>query len=202
MTAKARLPWRCLLRLCKYFLLKRGCYRLLIRIYSISMSRQGSLMKEMKDMMLQQNETILYQQATRVDNQNMEIERSLQQFSISDGTGLNDESEQCRQELLQEIRQEQSSNNTFREMCVEALSRTVYERTGQKIKGVKATNYSSVLTGFINTSGEELKIDQDISDITADNWSVAVAGVAKNVDFKDLRPRGPTNDVGNSSRQV
>ena len=76
-------------------------------------------------------------------------------------------------------------------MFEEALSRTVYERTGQMIRGVKATNNSSALTGFINTSGEELKIDQDISDVTADNWSVAVAGVIKNVDLKDLRPGGP-----------
>jgi hypothetical protein len=72
-------------------------------------------------------------------------------------------------------------------MCEEALSRTVYERTGQKIKGVKATNYSSALAGFINTSGEESKINQDISDVTADNRSFAVAGVMKNLDFKDLR---------------
>jgi len=76
-------------------------------------------------------------------------------------------------------------------MFEEALSRTVYERTGQKIKGVKATNNSSALAGFINKSGEELKIDQDISDVTADNWSVAVARVIKNVDLKDLRPGWP-----------
>jgi hypothetical protein len=72
-----------------------------------------------------------------------------------------------------------------------ALSRTGYERTRQKIKNGKATNNSSALTGFINTSEEKLKIDQDISEITADNWSVAVAGVIKNVDLKDLRPGRP-----------
>jgi hypothetical protein len=43
-------------------------------------------------------------------------------------------------------------------MCEEALSRTVDERTGQKIKGVKATNYSAAVAGFINTSGEALNI--------------------------------------------
>ena len=75
-------------------------------------------------------------------------------------------------------------------MCKEALSKIEYERMGQKIKGVKATNSSSALAGFINTSGEELKIDQNISDVTADSQSIAVAGVIKNVDFKDLRPGG------------
>lgn len=72
----------------------------------------------------------------------------------------------------------------------------MYERTGQKIKGDKATNNSSALTGFINTSGEESKIDQDISDVTADNWSITVARVIKNVDFKDLRLGG----LGGSGR--
>lgn len=156
------------------------------------MSRQENLMQGMKDMILQQNEAVLQQQAARVGSQTTEIERSLQQLSVGGSTELSEESEQSRQELLQEIRHQQISNSTFREMCQEALSRTVYERTGQNIRGVKATNHSSALTGFINTSGEELKIDQDISDVTADHWSVAVAGVIKNLDFKDLRPSRPT----------
>jgi len=149
-------------------------------------------MQEMKDVILQQNEAVLQQQAARVGSQTTEIERSLQQLSVGGSTELSEESEQSRQELLQEIRYQQISNSTFREMCQEALSRTVYERTGKNIKGVKATNHSSALTGFINTSGEELKIDQDISDVTADDWSVAVAGVIENLDFKDLRPSRPT----------
>src|SRR5947209_15997243 len=123
-------------------------------------------MQEMKDVMLKQNETVLQQQSARADGQRTEIESSLQQLSVRDGTRLSEESEQSRQELLQEIRQQQASNDALRKMCEEALSRTVYERTGQKIKAVKATNNSSALAGFINTSGEESKIDQDISDIT------------------------------------
>jgi hypothetical protein len=60
------------------------------------------------------------------------------------------------------------------------------------ICSIKATNYSAAVAGFINTSGEALNITQDISDVTADNWSVAAAGVIKNVDFKDLRPSSKT----------
>ena len=74
-------------------------------------------------------------------------------------------------------------------MCKEALSRTVYKRTGQKIKGIRATNDGVALAGFINTSGEELNINQDISDINADNRGFIIVGVVKNVDIKDLRPR-------------
>jgi hypothetical protein len=118
-------------------------------------------MKEMKDMMLRQNEA-LQQEIARADGQQTAIESSLQQLSVSDGTQLSEESEQSRQELLREIWQQQVSNDTFRKMCEEALSRTVYERTGQKITGVKATNYSAAVTGFINTSGEALNIAQDI----------------------------------------
>lgn len=150
----------------------------------------------MKDMMLQQNEAILQQKITQADSERTAIESSLQQLSAGGSTQPSEESEQSRQELLQEIGQQQISNDTFWKMCEEALSRTVYERTGQKIKGVKATNYSAALTGFINTSGEESKIDQDISDVTADNWSVAAAGVIKNMDFKDLRSSGPANNMG------
>lgn len=120
----------------------------------------------MKDMILQQNETVLQREIARVDSETAGIECSLQQLSVGASTELSKESEQSRQEPLEEIRKQQASNDTFRKMCEEALSTTVYERTGQKIKGVKATNYSSTWTGFINTSGEESKINQDISDVT------------------------------------
>jgi vacuolar-type H+-ATPase subunit E/Vma4 len=155
-------------------------------------------MKEMKDMMLQQNETVLQREIARAASETVEIERSLQQLSVGVSTKLSKESEQSRQELLEEIREQHPSNDAFRKMCEDALSKTVYERTGQKIKGVKATNYSSVLAGFINTSGEESKINQDISDVIADNWSVAITGVIKNVDFKDLRLSRPPNNNDHS----
>ncbi len=165
-------------------------------IDSLTATRQGFFMQEMKDMMLQQNETVLQREIVRADSERPAIESSLQQLSVGGSIQLSEESEQSRQELLQEIRQQQISNDTFRKMCEESLSRTFYERTGLKVKGVKATNHSAALTGFINTSGEELKIDQDISDVTADNWSIATAGVIKNVDFKNLRPTAPSNHMG------
>ena len=147
----------------------------------------------MKEIMLKQNETVLHQEIARADGQKTDIESTLRQLSVGDRIQTNEESEQSRQDLLQEIRQQQTSNDAFRKMGEESLSKTVYERTGQKIKGVRATNYSSALAGFINTSGEESNIDQDISDVTADNQSIAVAGVIKNLNFKDLRRAAPFN---------
>ena len=152
-------------------------------------------MKEIKDMMLQQREAVLEREIARADTQMTEIESRLQQLSVGSSTQPSEESEQSRKELLWEIRQQQASNDTLRKMCEKALTRAMYERTRQKIKGVKANNDSSALAGFINASGEETKIDQDISDVSADNRSVAVAGVIKGLNFKDLRPSWPTDDM-------
>jgi D-ribose pyranose/furanose isomerase RbsD len=148
-------------------------------------------MKEMKDMMLKNNETVIEQEIVRADNEMRGIEQSLQQVSLISNRDLSAELQQSKQELLAEIQIQKASHDNFRKMCEEALSKTVYERTGQKIKSVKATNNSTALAGIFNMSGEDLKIKQDISDITADNYSVAIAGVVRNVNFKDLRPGGP-----------
>jgi hypothetical protein len=159
-------------------------------------------MKEIRDMMLQQNEAVVRQQIARADNGTLEVERSMQQLAASRGGEFSSvpqqcsESERSRQELLQELERQQAANNAFKAICEEAFSRTVYERTGQKIKGVKATNNSSAIAGFINTSAEEERIEQYISDVSADSRSIAVAGVIKNLNFKDLRPGGA--DEGDS----
>jgi len=44
-------------------------------------------------------------------------------------------------------------------MCQKILLRIILQRTGQNIKGIKATNYILILTKFINTLKKELKID-------------------------------------------
>jgi hypothetical protein len=150
--------------------------------------QQGYLMKEMKDMMLQQNEVVIHRDIHRAESERSAIENSLQQLPVSSAQ-LSEEAEVSRQELLQEIQKQKASNDNFRRMCEEMLSRTVYERTGQKIKGVRATDDSAALAGFVNITGEGLKIDQDISDVTADKRSFAAAGVIMNMDFRDLLGR-------------
>ena len=146
-------------------------------------------MNEMKDMMLQQNEAAIHREIHRAESERLAIENSLQQLPVSSAQ-LSEEAEvSSRQELLQEIQKQKASNDNFRRMCEETLSRTVYERTGQKIKGVRATDDSAALAGFVNITGEGLKIDQDISDVTADKRSFAAAGVIMNMDFRDLLGR-------------
>ena len=46
-------------------------------------------------------------------------------------------------------------------------------------------------------------MEQDISDIIAEDWSVAVAGSMDNVDFRDLMPGGAhTGGLGSVGREV
>ena len=158
-------------------------------------------MNEMKEMMLKQNEAVVQQEINRAEGEIVGIESAIQEISVYETTGQGVELEDSRQELLQAMRQQQASNDTFRKVCEEVLSRTVQERTGQKIKGVKATNYSSAVAGFINISGDEMKIDQDISDVTAENRSFAGAGVIKDLNFRDLRSTAP-DDVGHEGRKM
>ncbi|KAH6629676.1 hypothetical protein C7974DRAFT_394979, partial [Boeremia exigua] len=151
-------------------------------------TRQEYLMQEMKEMMLLTHEATTRQQIVRTTDETREIQLNIQQVLDNEVVAALpqvEEAHQSRSELLHELRQQQAANQNFAKMCEEALSQT---RAQHKIKGVKATSYGSALTGFINTTGEESKIDLDVSDVSADNYGVAVAGVVKNFDFKDLRP--------------
>jgi hypothetical protein len=158
------------------------------RLNRLAVASQKELAKEQKDSILQANEADLEHELTRQGKEMVEIEQSLQQLTAGGSTEPDGESEQSKHELLQELERQQAASTALRNMCEEALSRTVYERTGQKIKGIKATNYGIALAGFINT-GEELNINQDISDVSADDRGFVVIGVVKNLDIKDLRPR-------------
>ncbi|PVH69236.1 hypothetical protein DL98DRAFT_474010 [Cadophora sp. DSE1049] len=150
---------------------------------------EKELAKEQKDNILEAIEADLEQELTRAGKEMVEIEQILQRFAVSGSTERDEESEQSKRELLQEFERQQAASTLLRNMCEEALSRTVYQRTGQKIKGIKATNDGVALAGFINVPGEELNISQDISDVSADNKGFVIVGVANNVDIKYLRPR-------------
>jgi predicted nucleotidyltransferase len=156
---------------------------------SLVVASQIDLAKEQKDSILEANEADLEQELTRAGKEIVEIEQSLQRFTVRGSTERDEESEQSKKELLQELERQQAASTVLRNICEEALSQTVYQRTGQKIKGIRATHDGVALAGFINVSGKELNISQDISDVSADNRSFVVVGVANNVDIKDLRSR-------------
>lgn len=153
-------------------------------------------MQEKEERMLQQ-EAEIQQQIARSVRERVEIELSMQQIP----TGNEDELvatpptlggyEQSRRELLQELERQQAANQNLVNMCEEVLSQIDYQRKGVRIKGVKATNDGTALTGFINASGDQLTIPLDVSDVTADNYGMAVSGVVNGLNFKDLRPSRP-----------
>lgn len=149
-------------------------------------------MQEMKDMMLKQNESVVRVELARADGQSLEIERDLRQLTVVDSSPSSGESMQSRQELIQEILKQQVSNNAFQDVCEEVHSRTVFERTRQNIKGIRASEDSTAVAGFVNTSAEESQINQDISDITAEKRSFAGAGVMKDLDFGALHSPTPS----------
>jgi hypothetical protein len=62
------------------------------------------------------------------------------------------------------------------------------------VKGDNGINYGLVLSDYICISGKGFCINQDISDVTANNWGVALAKVIKNVDFKALCWGGSNGD--------
>jgi len=159
------------------------------RLNRLAVASEKELTKEQKDSILEANEADLEQELTRAGKEMLEIEQNLQQLKVRGSNGSDEESDQSKQELLQELERQRAASTALRDMCEEALSRTVHERTGQKIKGIKATNDGVALAGFINTSGEELNLNLDISDVIADNRGFVVVGVAKNVDLRDLYPR-------------
>ncbi|KAF4436027.1 nacht and ankyrin domain-containing protein [Fusarium austroafricanum] len=94
--------------------------------------------------------------------------------------------------LLRDIKRHKETINAFEEITQKALKAVTFERTGQRIYNVKATDHSLTLTGFINA--EEITIEQDIDNISADKYSLAAAGVVNNFDFKDFYSQTYTKD--------
>jgi hypothetical protein len=156
-------------------------------LHSLLVVNEKGLAQDQRNNILRANEADLEQELTRVGNEIVEIEQSLQRFTMDTTTVQDEESDQSRRELLQELEKQQLASTILRDTCEEALMRTVYQRTGQKIKGVKATNDGVALTGFINMPEQGANMNQDISDISADNRGFVIAGIANAIDIKDLR---------------
>jgi hypothetical protein len=145
------------------------------------------MMQQLKDLMLQQNENVMHREITQAEGQRVEIDRASEELAVMHIDPSNEDSEQSRLELVHELRVQQASNAAHRQMCEEAMSRTTYERTGQKIRNVKATDQSTAIAGIANLSEEKFNLEQDISGVIAQNQSFAGAGVFRNLDFANLR---------------
>ncbi|KAF1982496.1 hypothetical protein K402DRAFT_362588 [Aulographum hederae CBS 113979] len=139
-----------------------------------------------RNLTLQEYEVELQDDITRATSERADATTLLQAYTttpVPQGDA-DEEAKQSRQALCGEIQRWLASNIIFHAACEEALSSTAQERTGQKIRGIRATNDSKASAGFFNMGvGEELRFTQDISDVTADGHSIAAAGVFRGFDF-------------------
>ncbi|KAF7535317.1 hypothetical protein G7Z17_g13225 [Cylindrodendrum hubeiense] len=145
----------------------------------LKMARQEGMIKDLKDQMLEHMEALLGKKLAEANN-------DLKAVVLYEAEALASRDVEEKEDLVREFGQQRAIINAFQGICEKALKTVVFERTGQTIRGVKATDHSVTLTGFVNAEGKEMGIEQDISDITADGRSIAVAGVVNNVDFTTL----------------
>ena len=136
--------------------------------------------KDMVTQLLQGLETRLKQQLMSANVLSTELERRVQESPVIESN------DRDRQELVEELRHQQDSNNFLRKTCEEALKRTVSERTGQHIRDVRATDHGVALAGFVNAPQSQEVKHQDIAGISADGHSMSFAGVVNGVDFAAL----------------
>jgi hypothetical protein len=133
------------------------------------MARQEGMIKELGDQMLGHLETLLSKKLAEANEDRKAIVRYEAEALASSN-----------------VEDKQALIDAFQGVCEKALKTVVFERTGQTIRDVKATDNSVTLTGFVNAEGKEIHIEQDISQIAADGRSIAVAGVVNNVGFTAL----------------
>lgn len=138
-------------------------------------ARQEYMTKEMVDPMLKQMEKMIERQIIGVRTE----QGALTRYSPP-------KHNPNRDEILLELRHQRKTYEAIQKICEEALKKTVYQRTGQKIFNVKANDKSVTLTGFVNAEEEASRIDQEISDVSAAGYSIAVAGVVKQIDYVAL----------------
>ncbi|RMJ17206.1 hypothetical protein CDV36_003147 [Fusarium kuroshium] len=145
----------------------------------LKMARQEGMIKELGDQMLGHLETLLTKKFAEAN----EDRKAMVRYEAEALTSIDVED---KHDLIRELGQQRAMINAYQGLCEKALKTVVFERTGQTIRDVKATDNSVALTGFVNAEGEEMRIEQDISQIAADGCSIAVAGVVNNVDFAAL----------------
>ncbi|KAH7556747.1 hypothetical protein BM1_06181 [Bipolaris maydis] len=101
---------------------------------------------------------------------------------------VDNESNEAMKELISELQHLKSSSQTYCQLSEEALSETMSQRTGTNvsIRGVTVTDQGLTINGVISETGEELKIQLDISDVTVKDQGIAVNVVADKLDLSAI----------------
>lgn len=132
--------------------------------------------------MLLAKENEIKSEGSAVGKQIAEVDTQMKQLSIIDDneSGYSHEN---RSELLADLRRERTLLEGYRNVCEEAVSKIHYNRNGQVISNIEMDDSSKLMVGFINTDGEELQMNQNITGVTATHGSRGIVGVAKNVNL-------------------
>ncbi|KAF1828070.1 hypothetical protein BDW02DRAFT_635403 [Decorospora gaudefroyi] len=99
-----------------------------------------------------------------------------------------EEFNEAKRELMSELQHQRSSNQAYCQLSEDALGKTMSQRTGTKvsIKGVTVTEQGVIINGVISETGEELKIQLDISDVTVKDQGIALNVVADKLDLDKI----------------
>ncbi|KAF9763199.1 hypothetical protein IL306_003217, partial [Fusarium sp. DS 682] len=146
---------------------------------NLTLARQQGMAKNLADQMMKHWEDTLAKKLVEAQDDRKAVAKFEEETLRSNET-------EDRDIFLREIARQKGIIDAFEATSKEALKKVVFERTGQRIHNVKATDNSVALTGFVNAEGKEMTIEQDISNITANKSSIAVAGVVNNVDINAL----------------
>ena len=116
-------------------------FSLLIALDRLTVTRQGFMMKEVKDSMLKSNEVRLDEEKARANRDLAAIESSLKQLSVGIRDEVNEESKRNLEQLLEEMQEQKASNEVFRKTCEEALLKTknIHDGIEQKSRIPKQT---------------------------------------------------------------
>ncbi|KAH7012575.1 uncharacterized protein B0I36DRAFT_256336 [Microdochium trichocladiopsis] len=137
--------------------------------------RQGFVMEDRKKTMLQTLEQEVGNEIARVTEEGRDIDARCREVSLYQEAQpkTDEELEKLRQDAQGEFQLLREANQQLQKVCEEALRKVVSARTGQNIKGVRATNESAVLTGYINT--EELGQTHRVSVVCSPDIPIEVA---------------------------
>lgn len=149
--------------------------------HSLTISKQASMPKEIIEPMLKNFEVNLQQTIAQMTSEQAALVR--QEQAVVQARDAHEETS----DLLEELRQQRATTEALLKTCEAALARTTNRPSGQNIRGIKSTNHGTAVAGVINPSGQEVAMQQDISDVSADTHGLSLAGVINNLDFSTLR---------------
>jgi hypothetical protein len=121
--------------------------------------------------------------APKITSDNAEqAQQELSQASIDK------EINKAERELMSELQHQRSSIQAYCQLSEDALGKTMSQRTGSNIsiRGMTVTEQGVIINGVISETGEELKIELKISDVTVKDQGIAVNVVTDKLDLHTI----------------